>query len=169
MAAAIEATVALLAEEGPRQLSVRRIAERAGINHALVHRHFGTKDEVVRRALEAQAVAVADDIRSRAQDGELTVVHVLEALAGHPAYWTTLARVALDAPELAGRGVAPTTQLFAAALDERGQGPGTAAAAACLMLGWRVFGDFVVEATGTTSEALDESAATLLRSLLRAG
>lgn len=168
MAAAIEATVALLAEEGPRKLSVRQIAERAGVNHALVHRHFGTKDEVVRQALQAQAAAVADDIRARAQDGELTVVHVLEALAGHPMYWTTLARVALDAPELAGRGTAPTTELFAAALDERGPGLGAAAAAACLMLGWRVFGDFVVEATGARADALDESASTLLRSLLRA-
>jgi hypothetical protein len=35
------------------------------------------------------------------------------------------------------------------------------------MLGWRVFEDFVVEATGTTREELDQSVSTLLRTLLR--
>jgi TetR/AcrR family transcriptional regulator, repressor for neighboring sulfatase len=166
MAAVLDATVALLAEAGPRTLSVRRVAERAGVNHALVHRHFGTKDEIVRRALEAQSAAVARDVRARSRDGGLDVVQVLEVLAQHPAYWTTLARVVLDDPELAGRGTAPTTDLFAAASRREGGEPGTTALAACLMLGRQVFGDFVVQATGTSSEDLDTDVSQLLQSLL---
>lgn len=167
MTAVLDATVELLAEHGPRNLSVRQVAERAGVNHALVHRHFGTKDEIVRRALQAQSAAIADELRARSQGGGLTVVHALAVLAEHPAYWTTLARVVLDDPELAGAGTAPTTQLFSAAVEEHGGDVGTTAAAACLMLGWRVFEDFVVEAAGTTREELDQSVSTLLRTLLR--
>jgi TetR/AcrR family transcriptional regulator, repressor for neighboring sulfatase len=164
MAAVIEATVELLAEAGPRTLSVRQVAERAGVNHALVHRHFGTKDEIVRRALEAQSAAVARDVRARTRDGGIDVV--LEVLADHPAYWTTLARVVLDDPGLAGRGTAPTTEMFAAAARREGGDPGTTALAACLMLGRQVFGAFVVESTGTTAEDLDTDVSRLLRSLL---
>ena len=166
MKAVLDATVELLAEAGPRTLSVRQVADRAGVNHALVHRHFGTKDEIVRRALEVQSAAVAQDIRARSRDGELDVVQVLEVLADHPAYWTTLARVVLDDPELAGRGTAPTTELFATAARREGGDPGTTALAACLMLGRRVFGDFVVEATGTDPGDLDTDVSQLLRSLL---
>lgn len=176
MAAAVDAAADLLAEQGPHTLTVRQIAERAGVNHALLHRHFGTKDEIVRQALAARSAALAQDIRDTATEAgdtphgsALSVAHVLDVLAQHPAYWTTLARVALDTPELAGRGTAPTTQLFAAALEEQGADPGRVAAAACLMLGWQVFGDFVVEVTGTSSEALDQHATTLLRTLLRPG
>jgi TetR/AcrR family transcriptional regulator, repressor for neighboring sulfatase len=166
MAAVLEAAVELLAEFGPRTLSVRQIAERAGVNHALVHRHFGTKDEIVRRALEAQSADVARDIRARAGDGGLDVVHTLEVLAEHPAYWTTLARVVLDDTGLAGRGTAPTTELFAEAGHRRGEEPGATALAACLLLGRQVFGDFVVEATGATPQDLDRDVSQLLRSLL---
>jgi TetR/AcrR family transcriptional regulator, repressor for neighboring sulfatase len=165
MAAVLDATVELLAESGPRTLSVRQVAERAGVNHALVHRHFGTKDEIVRRALEAQSAAVARDVRARSRDGELDVVQVLDVLAEHPAYWTTLARVVLDDTELAGRGTTPTTEVFARAARRAGGDPGSTALAACLMLGRRVFGDFVVEATGTTREDLDTDVSQLLRSL----
>jgi TetR/AcrR family transcriptional regulator, repressor for neighboring sulfatase len=166
MAAVLDATVELLAEAGPRTLSVRQVAERAGVNHALVHRHFGTKDEIVRRALETQAAAVAQDVRVRSHQGTLDVAEVLEVLAEHTAYWATLARVVLDDPELAGRGAAPTTGLFASAARREGTDPGTTALAACLMLGRQVFGDFVVEATGITPEDLDTDVSQVLRSLL---
>ncbi|WP_019927838.1 helix-turn-helix domain-containing protein [Nocardia sp. BMG111209] len=42
----------LFAERGPTATSIRDIAERAGVNHGLVFRHFGTKDELVGRVLD---------------------------------------------------------------------------------------------------------------------
>lgn len=167
MTAVLEATVELLAEAGPHALSVRQVAERAGVNHALVHRHFGTKEAIVRRALQVQSAAIADEIRSRSQDGGPAVVHALAVLAEHPGYWTTLARVALDDPGLAGEGTAPTTELFATAMGEQGGDLGTTGAAACLMLGWRVFADFVVGATGVPREELDVKVSALMHTLLR--
>lgn len=167
MTAVLDATVDLLAEVGPGTLSVRQIAERAGVNHALAHRHFGTKDEIVRQALRAQSTAIADEIRSTAQGAEVSVVQALKVLTDHPAYWTTLARVILDDPELAGQGTEPTTELFAAAVGEQGGDLGATGAAACLMLGWRAFGDFVVATTGTSRDELDQRVSGVMATLLR--
>jgi TetR/AcrR family transcriptional regulator, repressor for neighboring sulfatase len=63
----------LFAKHGVDGVSVRQIAAAAGINHALVHRYFGTKDEMVAeiilaeaRALSAMATPEADTLTSLA-------------------------------------------------------------------------------------------------------
>ena len=56
--AVLTATSELVAERGPDGFSVREIAARAGVNHALVHRHFGTKADVLEQMLAADAQAV---------------------------------------------------------------------------------------------------------------
>jgi TetR/AcrR family transcriptional regulator, repressor for neighboring sulfatase len=47
----IGATLSLWATQGPAQLSMRTIAARADVNYGLVHRHFGTKEAVIRAAM----------------------------------------------------------------------------------------------------------------------
>lgn len=46
--AIIKASVPLFAERGIDRVSFREIAAAANVNHALITRHFGTKDELVR-------------------------------------------------------------------------------------------------------------------------
>jgi AcrR family transcriptional regulator len=41
----------LLGEVGPRSMSVRNVAERAGVNHGLVHHYFGGKDGLLQAAM----------------------------------------------------------------------------------------------------------------------
>lgn len=41
----------LLGEVGPRSMSVRNVAERAGVNHGLVHHYFGGKDGLMKAAM----------------------------------------------------------------------------------------------------------------------
>ena len=41
----------LLSELGPRALSVRGVAERAGVNHGLVHHYFGGKEGLLQAAM----------------------------------------------------------------------------------------------------------------------
>jgi AcrR family transcriptional regulator len=63
----LQAADELLAERMPAEVTVRDVAERAGVQHSVVHRHFATKDrllaEVVQRtsARYAEAVAEGDD------------------------------------------------------------------------------------------------------------
>jgi AcrR family transcriptional regulator len=44
--------VELFAEHGPASVSVRDVACHAGVNHGLVHRHFGSKDDLLAEAIE---------------------------------------------------------------------------------------------------------------------
>jgi TetR/AcrR family transcriptional regulator, repressor for neighboring sulfatase len=54
--AAREAIIAagrdLFSQKGYAAVSVREIAAQAGVNHGLVHRHFGSKEEVLRAVLQ---------------------------------------------------------------------------------------------------------------------
>ena len=50
MDALVEATIDLIIEEG-LNLSVRRVATRAGVNHGLVHNYFGSKDGLIYAAV----------------------------------------------------------------------------------------------------------------------
>jgi TetR/AcrR family transcriptional regulator, repressor for neighboring sulfatase len=50
--AAIRAAADLFAEKNPSHVSVREIAARAGVSHALVHRYLGSKEEILGRVLQ---------------------------------------------------------------------------------------------------------------------
>lgn len=47
----INAAADLLGEVGPRAMSVRAIADRAGVNHGLVHHYFAGKEGLLRAAM----------------------------------------------------------------------------------------------------------------------
>jgi AcrR family transcriptional regulator len=52
VAAILQAATDLFAERGPAATSIRDIAARSKVNHGLVFRHFGTKDQVVGAVLD---------------------------------------------------------------------------------------------------------------------
>jgi AcrR family transcriptional regulator len=64
MAAVLDAAAELFGKRGPASVSVRDIATLARVQHSVVHRYFGTKEdlfrEVVRRGSEAQAAKQAE-------------------------------------------------------------------------------------------------------------
>ena len=164
-AAVLVAARALVAERGPDGFSVRDIAARAGVNHALVHRHFGTKAEVLELVLTEESRAVVEAIvasglpTSGQADGSV-VDQLLAVLADRPTYWRALAHAVLESPDVAVPGTASTTELFASLW--RGADPaGTSAeraadsaVAGATALGWLIFGDFITEATGADPGAV---------------
>lgn len=139
------ATIALLAERGPREVTVREIAERARVNHALVHRHFGTKDELIRSALSEQSRVIAE----AAAAAPRSVAAMLDLLEEHRAYFRALARAVLDAPgDLAGTPL-PAGEAFLQLVSAPGErDSATAATAGALALGWLVFGDHLARVLG---------------------
>ncbi len=159
-AAVLSATRDLVAERGPDGFSVRDIAGRAGVNHALVHRHFGTKADVLEQVLaeEGRAVvaAVAESgLPTSGQAPGEVVARLLDVLAARPTYWRALVNAVLDAPEAAIPGTASTTELFSGLW--RGGDPGSAdatAVAGATVLGWLIFGEFMVEATDADPDAV---------------
>jgi len=42
----------LFAKRGPRAVTVRQVAEHAGVSHALVHKYIGSKDDLIKAVLD---------------------------------------------------------------------------------------------------------------------
>jgi AcrR family transcriptional regulator len=60
----------LFAARGVAGVSVRDIAARAGVNHALVHRYFGAKDDMVAAILRAEAETMSSGLGPGAEAPE---------------------------------------------------------------------------------------------------
>ena len=58
--ATTRAAADLFAEHNPSQVSIREIAARAGVSHALVHRYMGTKEDIFAAALDMARKDAAD-------------------------------------------------------------------------------------------------------------
>jgi TetR/AcrR family transcriptional regulator, repressor for neighboring sulfatase len=154
MAAVQAAAVELLAERGPRETTVREVAQRAGVNHALIHRHFGTKDALIRTVVAEQSRELAARAAALPQ---ADAAGMLALLQDHAAYWRVLARIVLDAPtmlaDLELPAAAATLGLITgggAADEETRLG---AAVAASTTLGWLVFGPHLATVLGLTEQS----------------
>lgn len=170
--AVLTATSALVAERGPDGFSVRDIATRAGVNHALVHRHFGTKADVLEQTLaaEAQAVVAAvleSGLPTTGEAGAEVVARLLDVLADRPSYWRTLVHAVLDSPEAALPGTASTTELFSGLWrDSDADSSVSTAVAGSAVLGWLIFGSFMSDATGADPEDVRRAVAEQVSALL---
>lgn len=111
----ITAAADLLGEVGPRALSVRMIAERAGVNHGLVHHYFGGKAELLRAAM-ARLVDEHHDFAKEQSGGRVFPAPL--ALTGDPRYLRAVVRAVLDGDdELATTELSTGNSVPRAALD----------------------------------------------------
>ncbi|WP_051326994.1 TetR/AcrR family transcriptional regulator [Desulfatibacillum aliphaticivorans] len=95
MASVLEAASELFANKGVAGVSVRDIAAKAGVNHGLIHRHFGSK-EVLRRQTQEKLSADLIGEMGPGSSFEETMSMAWAALLKHDAYWRVLARTLLD-------------------------------------------------------------------------
>ena len=148
-AALIDAAGQLLAEVGPRALSVRAVAERAGVNHGQVHHYFGGKRGLLK---EAMATLAADHWHNARQRAGVHDIPPALSLAEDSTYWQATCRAVLENDmELAGMEVAKGTsvprdalQLMNARRDEVDETTlkATFALAVVAQLGWVAFEPF---------------------------
>lgn len=98
-AAILAAAAELFGREGPESATVRAIAARAGVSHALVHRYFGSKHDVYLAALRQDESVI---LSAAAETGDLLEamrVMLREGLRHHLPYLRLLAHSALhDVP-----------------------------------------------------------------------
>jgi AcrR family transcriptional regulator len=163
----------LFVQQDPESVPIRRIADAANVNHALVHRYYGTKDELLAAVLEREAeffaavvdgcadvdtaaIALFDALHDR---GDFVTMLTRATLSGHSATRRSFESGALhrlvarlddaergrpDDAEAGSNGTADT--------DSTGDARGTAdprhavAAYAALILGWSVFQEFLAAA-----------------------
>jgi AcrR family transcriptional regulator len=150
--AVLDAADRLFAESGPGSVSLRAIAQEAGVNYGLVHRHFGTRDDLFDRLLERYA----QRWREMLEREDLDYEGALQELLGPPtdsretgAYmrllaWTLLASV--EGAE-AHRRHATLDRLPGLRGAPGADDPVTATAAAlAFAFGWRFFHPFIEDA-----------------------
>jgi TetR/AcrR family transcriptional regulator, repressor for neighboring sulfatase len=78
-AAVLEAASELFAAKGPAATSIREVAARAGVNHGLVHRHFGSKHQLLAATLQHLADSGAALRESGAPPEQMAAAHELQA------------------------------------------------------------------------------------------
>jgi len=167
MDAVLDAATELIADRGPRAVTVRAIAERAGVNHALVHRYFGTKEDLI-VAVIAREVASFRGLADADGDPQAIFMRLLRALSEREVYVRFLARAILDGYRTGD--LRPDLGLFRGVMSVvGGQLPGGAdtrqvrlavAALGSMALGWRIFGSFLTAGLGLDTmdpEQLDAS------------
>ncbi|WP_280456423.1 TetR/AcrR family transcriptional regulator [Nocardia cyriacigeorgica] len=144
VSAVLEHAADLFAARGPSATSIRTIAERAGVNHGLVFRHFGAKDNLVAAVLDHLSV----------QNAELTDFQLLSLddprMRRH---WLVLARCILDGypvGQMQNRFPVVDRMIRAARSHHSSEDGATMAVAHVIafQLGWQLFAPFLRSATG---------------------
>ena len=150
----IEAVIRVAADRlvsiGPSRMTVRNVAEEAGVNHALVHRHLGTKDQLVSLALESLAKECDVAIRRSVKLGSTPMQ--LAALPAVQRYVHALASTLTDAPRLARQSDYPVLHNLSAQGATAGLDSDAADARAIAQLstafGFVLFAPFLAQAAG---------------------
>jgi AcrR family transcriptional regulator len=172
VAAVIEAATGLFADRGPAAVSLREVAQGANVNLGLIHRHIGSKTDLLRAVLRARpGMAAADTLRTP----EEISLFLLGAGPEPPAYTLILLRAALDGYDLSELGVDfPLVERTSAALRTR-MSPVDAdlrtALAAAMLLGWHALGRTLLEVFGrekVSAPAVVRSLAPAVEALLSA-
>lgn len=162
--ALLDAATDLFTARGPAAVSVRDIAAAAGVNHGLVHRHFGSKRGLLGAVLDRLAARVAGAL---ARDPDPAAWFVPGGDVDR--YWRVLARAILDGEDPARlQQDFPTVRGIVEAmraghrLDERAARV-EAARAVALGLGWLLFEPFLRPAAGLAAEDAGALRAEVLR------
>lgn len=183
MDAVLDAATELFAEQGPRAATVRDIAAHAGVNHALVHRYFGSKQDLLRAVLARQSQRFSA-LAESSPDVRAAISTLFRDGTVRGPYIHTLARAVMDglhperlvddfptvrallghlAANQAGAREDPAgTALAGPAEDARILVAGIAA----LALGWHIFEDYLVAAVQLADEPRERVSACIERLLL---
>jgi AcrR family transcriptional regulator len=161
-AAILDAAEELFAARGFNAVTVRAIAERAGVSHALVHRYLGSKGEVFRAVLSRKQGIILAAAPDNPDLLATTSLIMREGLTNHRRYVRLLADSALHGlpyeqtpgrfaavdrlVELAERAVAsaPPSEGISEDLDPRF----VIACVTALFLGWAATESWVLPAAG---------------------
>jgi AcrR family transcriptional regulator len=166
--ALLDAGAELFAAHGTAAVSVRDVAARAGVNHGLVHRHFGSKEALRRAVMEGliERIAAQTSDAPPPRPGEIPAAFAATDETNH--YWRMLARSLLDGEDMESiqGGEFPVVTQLRSQVEEaqrRGLMPADldartmTALSTALGLGWLLFEPFVLAATGLDECGKDEA------------
>lgn len=161
-AALVEALIELLGERSVAAISVRDVAAAAGVNHGLVHRYFGSKEALVRAAVERISHQVYDGFPARGQTSWF-----YRMLRANPHLAVIVARACLDGPHDLLAAAAPPPAIMRQLIARLRAALAAAPAGSAIdpnllnafftsaMLGWFAFRPLFAEGYGVPADADD--------------
>lgn len=170
--ALLKAAKELFAEKGAEAVSTREIASKANVNNGLIHRHFRTKDALLREVLEGLSAEI-----SSADDGggeqSAILIRFFQELRERETYWKLLARSILDGqPVDRVQRTFPTIERAIRLITEmqaQGRGPANAdprtvaVMLAAVAFGWLVFEPWLLAAGGFAEDEQEEAGKDVIR------
>ena len=159
-----DATADLLAELGPRALSLREVARRAGVNHGQVHHYFGSKRSLLVAGMRKLAL---EHYRIMMERSGGTPISPALSIAEDRRYWRAVCHVVMEGDlELArveiDEGVSGPRHALEFIRERRGISPDDLdfkarfAAVVALQLGWAALEEFVFLVADVRDEDRDE-------------
>ncbi len=158
-AALIDAAAELFASKGPAAVGVREIAQLAGVNHGLVHRHFGSKEALLLAVMNHLSSQVAQAIGPRKPDERLAdlLAPVFVQARETQQHWRILAMALLEGrkPEEIQAGFPVFERLLEAARRAEPDGMTAESFTSILVgmgLGMLIFAPWLQSASGQDDE-----------------
>lgn len=143
----MDAAVRLFAAHGPKA-SLRDIANEAGVNLGLIHRHFGNKHDLLQAVLDSTRRAAADLVASTPDAASAIRTMFTESL-NRGQVIRTLAWLLLDQRQGQSlRHEHPETDLLRAMVGDDPDARARLMAAYTMIYGWTIFGAQQLEAFG---------------------
>lgn len=168
----MEAADYLFGEKGPNSVTVREISARANVNHALLHRHFGSKEALLGAIIDQHMQQFKQDLSS-SDDLQHAVVNVMDSLRNRPAFTRIFAHLILDHRPLeqfvskAGTAadIVDSFVKHGVALEEARK---FATIISSFSLGWSLFKGFATYASScdTSEDELDEAAKQMMQKMV---
>lgn len=174
-AALLDAAALLFGEKGPNAVTVREIAAHANVNHALMHRHFGSKEALLDAIVDKHMVASKETIKAAGSPDE-ALRNLLHYLVSQPSFPRTFAHLILDHRPLEdfvrkSGGTADVAVLLEQAGLRTSEARASAAVLIAFTFGWALFKDLTSYAASCDEPAdqLDERAVAMITGFLRHG
>lgn len=152
----LDAATELFAARNPRDVTVREVAEKAGVSHALVHQYVGSKDDLLNAVIQRVATDRVAIVRESAQLKDALELLTQQILTNR-LHTKTLVRSAMDGIEYlslkdriaTGHALIDLAGATAASGNRPAEPPGDidsrvlTAAVTALLLGWGALEDWL--------------------------
>ena len=158
--AVLDAADRLFAKSSPTEVSLREIAREADVTYGLVHRHFGTKEDLIERLLQRYQQRWIDRL-DKTPDYSQILDYLLGPNAETGAYlrlvaWMLLAGKGTASPETHRRYVELDRLLTLPGGNDGEGAPAATAAALSFIFGWRFFNPFIRAALPLGDDDVDD-------------
>jgi AcrR family transcriptional regulator len=161
----LRAAAELFAERPPSRVTIRDVAARAGVNHSLVHRHYGTKDNLLRAVMQRGSSDYSKHIDELTDPADAFRAGFAFAAEGDPVAAAT-ARALLDGtirprdgqgyPGMERHIALLQSAIATSGVESRFPPRLITAASFALMAGWFLLEESLVSSAGLSDMPLDE-------------